>query len=81
MLDHRLLLVRVAQFVGAGRAIPLPGLSPAIAVLLHSLGEMPASLQLAGSVILAAGLFVAVTAPVLVPDRASPVPRRICATP
>jgi hypothetical protein len=65
MLDHRLLLVRVAQLVEAGRAISLPGLSPAIAVLVHSSGEMPASLQLAGIVILAAGLFVAVAAPVL----------------
>jgi hypothetical protein len=65
LIAHRLLLVRLAQLVGAGRAVSLPGLSPAIAVLVRLLGEIPASLQLTGIVILTAALLVVVSAPAL----------------
>jgi hypothetical protein len=52
--------VRAAQFVGTGRAASLPGLSPAMAVLVRLLGELPTSLLLAGIGILAAALVLVI---------------------
>jgi hypothetical protein len=60
--DLKLVLVSVAQLVGAGRVTSLPAVSPVIGVLMRLLSEMPAGLQLAAIVILSAGLLVALCA-------------------